>query len=252
MRKANTIFLTFLTLVGGITVAEAAECPILRLQIERSPGTAVSGSHCANKDELSLGAQIQMQPGARFWLESTASAPGGSQFQLICQNNSSSTLNIQVAQPIMPWLQPQAPANCSTWQTNRLSCSTPGMDNKALLCAISPKKQQAATSNIQRTTSVTMRGLGEHKDADAGDDNEPARMNEWLGLIKSEIDLCRVVYETEQPITLSWRVKASGHATDTTVKETLLDNKFAACAVDAINHFAFPPFSKDTNVTFSF
>lgn len=245
------LFLTILIALSGVTLAGAKECPVLRLQQARSPGTTVIGSQCTNKEELSLGAQIQMQPGARFWMESVAGA-GGAQFQLICQNNSSATLTINVAQPIMPWLQPQAPVSCTTWQTNRLSCSTPGMDNKALLCAISTKKQPPASGNIQRTTSVTMRGLSDHNASGSADEDEPARMDEWLGMIKSEIDLCRMVYQTEQPITLSWKVKASGQAMDTSVKETMVDNKFAACAVDAINHFSFPTFSKDTLVTFSF
>lgn len=229
----------------------AEECGLLRMQLSRSPGTDITASHCADKTELSIDSQVQMSAGGRFWLESLPSVPGGAEFQIICQNNSSKAITLKVTQAFLPWLQPQQLENCSTWLDNRLICGTNENSSKNLVCAIAPKKSRPLAAAMERKNAITMRGLDSHPHKPKADP-ESGQMDDWLVLLKSEIDLCRIAFQSEQTLTLSWKINTSGQVSETSIKESGGNTKFADCALDAIKSFEFPALNKDTQITFSF
>lgn len=256
LNKTYILLLGVLTALSITTHVNAADCPLLKLQQMRSSGTDVSGSHCPNKEDLSVDSVLSVAPGARFWLESSVNNPADIAFQLICQNKSSHSITLKVAQASQPWLQADASLKCSPWQSNRLACSEANGDANALMCALSAKKTShdvglaPGTANVvaldTRTSSVTVRGIGSHKNVD------PA-LEPWMAMLKSEIDLCRAVSDSDQPITLSWELKANGQVKGAVVKNTGVDSKFAACSLDALHNFSFPKIDKDTyHVTSAF
>ncbi len=255
LKKTYILLLGMLTALSINSHVNAADCPLLKIQQMRSSGTDVSGSHCSNKEDLSVDSVLSVAPGARFWLETAVSNPADTAYQLICQNKSTHAVTVKVAQATQPWLQADASLKCSPWQSNRLACSEANGDANALMCAISAKKTShdvglaPGTANVvaldTRTSSVTVRGIGSHKNVD------PA-LEPWMTMLKSEIDLCRAVSDSEHAITLSWKLKVNGQVTGAVVKNTDVDSKFAACSLDALHNFQFPKIDKETYVTLAF
>lgn len=240
-----------LNLAFGSLDLLAAECGVLKLQKNRSQGANIVKNSCVNTDELSVEAILQIQAGARLWLESESSLQDSGNFQIICQNKSSEPFRIKVNSAILPWISSDGTAQCNSWVNDRLECNGLDTEKKALFCAIAQIKKPPVAQTMERKTSITMRGLNKDKPLSDTEDAQ-VDINQWVSYIKPEIDLCRKLFQTLQPITLSWKIKASGEVTGTTIKEPGIDNQLADCAIEVIENFSFPLFNKDTQITFSF
>ena len=236
------ILVPSLLLLLGHSSLGAAECGVLKLQKSRSLGTSIAQNNCTNDSELSVESILKLPAGGRVWLESTSSLQDSERFQIICQNKSTGPLNIKISGAIYPWLRPEN-AQCKDWVNDRLECNELKSDKKALFCSIAQIKTPSSLP-MGRTTSLALRGL-QHKT----NQNE---VEQWSSYIKPEIDLCRKLFASSHPITLSWKINSSGVASAAEIKEPDIDNNLAECAIEVIENFKFPKVEKDTQVTLSF
>lgn len=237
--------------IGGVPL-QAAECGILKLQSNRNPGANIISNSCTSNNQLALASTLQIQAGARLWLESANDSQKSGNFHIICQNKSSEPLKIKVNSPVLPWISPENSSQCNDWANNRLECNESGSEKTALSCAIAQINSPPVIQTMQRKTSLAMRGLKRSTHKPTNTEASQKDIDQWLSYLKPEIDLCRKVFNTNQPITLSWKIKASGDVVDTLIKESSIDNQLAECAIEVIENFDFPLFEKDTQITFLF
>ncbi len=236
----------------GTFAVQASECGVLKLQKNRSPGTAIVNNSCNESALLAEETLLQLPAESRLWLESIESSSSTENTQIICQNKSSQSVDIKVNSALSPWISPEGLAQCSQWSNGRLECHASNSDKNNLFCASASIKKPPTLSKPEQKTSLSMRGLKSSIAKATTPAEQQQILNQWINYLKPEIDLCRKIYQISQPITLSWKIKASGEITETSVKETLTDKQFADCAIEVIQNFEFPTFNKDTQVTFSF
>jgi hypothetical protein len=148
-----------------------------------------------------------------------------------------------VAKAFSPWVQPDGFLNCGTWVSDRLECEEPGSNRKALICAIALKKMFVATHDIQRNTSVTMRG---HDSGSNTAQLEALLKNEINPKIKS----CEKFFS--EKIAIAWTIKSTGQVADATIAENRGKDQFGACALKVIKSHTFPSFPGDIKILTSF
>lgn len=229
----------------------AAECSVLEFLEKKSSAAQVLVNPCLDEQWVGVGSVFRLLPEGRLWLKSKA-LDSASDYQLICRNRSLKTSNISVTRADYPWIQPRGFAQCSGWIENKLTCKDLADGSDLFFCAAAITKKPEVLREIQRKTSVTMRGLAEQGHLDALNEVATGEIDQLADFIKSEIDLCRQVYQNRQIVTLAWTVQASGRVTDPVIKEPDTDPGFAACIVDVINNFDYPAFPKDVQVLYQF
>lgn len=223
-----------------------AGCAVLNLHKMRSSDTYVTNNRCSNATDLSLASVVELQAGTRVWMESPETAQNAATFQIICQNNSLLPVKIKVAQPFLPWINPLNISHCNSWVDNRLVCKQTEDQNVALLCAIAQKPSNNNIRAIQLKTSLTMRSTNQATSLSEDD------LRKWAEIAKPGISLCRQIVDTQEPITLSWTIKASGEVFGATLAEAVANKQFAACALEALENSDFPEVVKDLSITFKF
>jgi hypothetical protein len=241
----------FLGLFLAAPGATASECGILRLQKARSAGTDVVSNECKEPEILAVKSVLQLGPGSRAWLESTAGVSrSAAKFQIICQNESPTPIKIKVASPFLPWIQPEGIINCNAWAAGRLQCKESGSGRTTLICAIVLKKMFVATYEIQRNASVIMRG-GEPDKGRALTDHEANQLASAMeNGINPKLDLCGSLFIQETAI--AWTITSTGQAANALPAENSHDDQFALCALKVIEAHAFPPLSSDVQIHMSF
>lgn len=232
--------------------AVARGCVALTIQQDRSPGASIIQNDCDDLSSLSLGAMLQMNGGARLWLKSISDKQLNSGFQIICQNKSLSPLQIEVSSSFIPWIKPKNLAQCNNWEGDRLICNQSSNGNPVLYCAIAKIKNLDVAHVIQRKTSVTMRGIYGQGGLQPLDKSESEKLEKSIEFIKSEVDLCRKVFQTAMSIHIAWTISADGEVINAASRENGGQKHFAECALEAVEHFNFPMFSKDIQISYTF
>jgi hypothetical protein len=232
--------------------AAASGCVALTMQKDRSPGASILSNDCYELSNLSLGSVMQMNGGARLWLKSNSAAQTDSSFQIICQNKSSDLLQIEVSSAFIPWIKPKNIAHCNDWVGDRLTCNDANSGSPILYCAIAMIKNLSVNNDIERKTSVTMRGIDAQGDLKPLDQSESQQLEKIIDFIKPEIDLCRKVFQTDQAVSITWTISTNGQVLNAYGHEERGENHFAGCALEAVEHFNFPSFSKDIQISYTF
>jgi hypothetical protein len=226
-----------------------AECKILQFQNMHSQGLNVSNNRCSSATDLSLESIIEMQGGARLWLETSQSSQNVTHYQIVCQNQSPAPTRIKLTSPNSPWVTPIDFTNCSNWVTGRLTCNAPGQQEAALLCVIAEKPENSAVYKIQLKTSLTMRGIKPKTET------KPAiETSKWADFAKPNVGLCRIIVNSNQAVRIQWTIKAStGKVSSATVLEPpTVDRQFAACALEAVENTHFPTVPYDVSLSSTF
>ncbi len=253
----NQNYLSMLLVIFALALAsdnlQATECGIFKIQKNRSSGTSVINNNCANANELSLQATLEIQGNTRVWLESLSAFQDADNLLIICQNRSLQSINIQINSPLSPWINLKGAGLCDSWVNQRLECREANTNTGILFCAATQINTASENeTTMQRRSSITLRGLTQNKNNTVSLDERQPEINKWKISLKPEIDLCRKVFQVNQPITLSWKIKAAGGATDTKIAENGIDDQFAECTTEVIENFGFPSFGNDSQISISF
>jgi hypothetical protein len=210
-------------------------------QDSKGSGVTVKRNNCSQPPYLSVGTVMELAPKGRLWLKSTPSEYVNSRFQLICQNRSSDSLQVEFSGMLSPWLS--VPTLCGSWVDNTLNCKAANGGQKGLYCVLSPLNERRASQSADptRTTSVKMRELGGELRSSTG-----AVINftqQKLDLIKSELYLCKSLNQIAAMDTMEWTVSTEGEVN--VIKASGMTNHaLLACYKAVVTTFPYPIFAK--------
>ncbi|MGR9114826.1 MAG: hypothetical protein ACU85E_03615 [Gammaproteobacteria bacterium] len=243
------LVLTGFNLKSGVVLAD--ECSVLEFLEKKSSAAQVLVNPCLNEKRIGVGSVVQLSPQGRLWLQSTTMETPPN-YQLICRNKSVKTLSISVTSTLFPWIKLNGFSQCSGWVDNKLICQNFESGSELFFCVAALIKKPKIRQEIQRKTSVTMRGLAENGQFDALSEVASQVLDQLADVIKSEIDLCRKVYWSLQRVTVEWTIYNSGLASKPVIKEPGVDSEFAECISEVITDFDYPAFPKDVRVVYQF
>ena len=244
--KCCSVFLIAILLSVNTDVS-ATECGVMRLQQSRSIGVAVKGNRCEKLPSLSVGATIELSENGRVWLLSSQGSSSGSGFQMICQNETNNTLQLEFSEFMPPWLNVSKLNRCTGWVNNKLSCEEKNEGRNGLYCvlAFNLPATSKQSGRIERTTSVKMRGL--NISLQSPDTSAHMDKTQVLAAIEPDLVLCKQLNQVTTNIKVSWRVGVDSH-----VKQMIVNpagqnqHHFSACAKNVIETFQYPEFSDVT------
>lgn len=246
---SGALLLSNLLLVNACAVTQ---CGVLQLQRVAKPGVTVSNNRCTGSG-MALESIVYLKPDSTVRLVSSSGepSPSASEYQIICQNQSSFPLKIRVASAASPWIQPEEDLiHCGNWLNDRLECNASRSDKTSLICAISEKENAIVSGGNLAKTPPRMRSI---QPDDTDIEMELVKVDEVLkSYIIPKIEQCRKNFPSDQVLTLTWKIKANGVVTGTTLPENISENKFVDCAIEVIEDFIFPSFQTDIPVTYKF
>jgi hypothetical protein len=243
--------LFFLATALVITDAQAVECEAMQFLKNKSQGVSVLNNLCEAENKMSIGSRFILTPGGRLWLK--AHTDNNIDFQLICQNRAARTVEVEFSNTFSPWITPKGFAQCSDWINHKLSCQNGRSIKNDFICAIAvikPPEYQKVT-NLERTTSVKMRTVNaDKKRTETVRLSDPELINAVMVVIRSEVKLCRDLYQVEHPATVFWRVDVLGRIEKLSFANgDHLEPQFRSCVESVVKNVTYPKFNE--NVTFS-
>ena len=230
---------------------QAVECESMQLLKSKSHGVRVQNNLCKAENNVSVGSSFILIPGGRLWLK--AQDIDNIDFQLICQNRAARVVDVKFSNSGLPWITPTGFTQCSDWKNNRLSCSDDSGEENDFICAIAaikPSKYLKVT-NLERTTSVKMRTIKSNEKKTKIDGLEkPDLSNAVVNSIRSEVGLCRDLYQVERTVKVSWILDVLGRIEKLSFANgDYFKRQFRSCVESVINNFAYPKFNQ--NMAFS-
>ncbi|TAK62069.1 hypothetical protein [Methylobacter sp.] len=248
--KTNPLLISTLFFLGYTSILHADECGVLRYLVNKSNGITISGNTCKTADDIALGSEFNLMPGARLWFKSQRSADT----QGICQNRSPNPIRISVNSDQPPWIKPSDLANCSPWTNNKMNCDDGKDGLNALSCVITTLNSDPHPKGLeQRTTSVRMRSLqiqGDPNKDEPSQSNAEADKEKVISAMQPDISLCRALNETDTHIKLTWLVDTNGHvntvipAADEYDEQNDADKLVIDCFTAVIKDFSYPQSSQ--------
>lgn len=238
--------------LGCVSNVNADDCGVINLLADRSSGVSVNGNSCNPTNNIALGSQIDLIPGARLWFQ----LPQGesNKVQAICQNRSSKPVHLTVNSKESPWIKVSEDTYCSEWKENKLNCDDHAGDQKGLNCVISTTaKQKSPVGMDERTTSVLMRSI-----SDPADDSDKTGSDTWnsdqiVAALNPDVNLCKTINSGVTHYKLSWRVETNRQVTlvnsvadnaNHTASE--VDKNYLECVTAVIKSFDYPQPSQAT------
>jgi len=186
----------------------ASECGILQLQNNRSSGVSVSLNQCDELPNISTGTVFDLAARGRLWLKSTSFDGGENGFQMICQNRTGRSVQLDFSSPFLPWLKLDKLSNCSGWVDNKLSCDGNDGVKHGLHCVLAFYKPvlRSRDEKIERTSSVKMRSLNS---IDTGHAAEITADDKALLLeaLHPELKICKKLNNIFQTVRIDWDVQ---------------------------------------------
>jgi len=249
-RKKQHIFCFIYCLFVFSFEANATECGVLQLQDNRSSGVSVTANKCQEAPYISLGSVFDLSTKGRLWLKSNPSQSANANFQVICQNRTNNTVQLEFSDILLPWLTQAKLKNCSGWVDNKLSCEGSMGEEKGIYCVLAFNK---SSSNDQkepiRTTSVKMRGIGLSNNSDKSPINSDIK--KILESIKPELVLCKNLNQISGKSKISWSVDQNSKSPqiDIISAKEVEDPLYSECLKTVITSFSYPKFSE--KVTFN-
>jgi hypothetical protein len=108
-----------------------------------------------------------------------------------------------------------------------------------------------ATHEIQRNTSVIMRGGHEPDNGRMLTDREAEQLESIIeNKINPKITLCESLFDQE--VAIVWTIRSRGQVTNASIAENTRGDQFANCALKVIETYTFPSFSNDIQMYTSF
>lgn len=251
--KTNLLLINTVFILGYTGILHADECGVLRYLANKSNGVTISGNSCKTVDDIALGSEFNLMPGARLWFKS----PMGVDAKLtqgICQNRSENPIRISVTNDQLPWIKPSDLVNCSSWTNNKMNCGDSTGSPNALSCVITTLNSEPRPKGLEeRTTSVRMRSLpmlGDHNKAEPSQSNAETNKEQIISAMQPDIDLCRAINQTDARIKLTWLVETNGRvntvipAADESEDQNDADKPFVECLTAVIKDNSYPQSSQ--------
>lgn len=263
-KTSHFVTASLLLSIGAGIEAYAAECGVVQYLENKSNGVEVAANTCKVKDYVAVGSLFNLMPGARLWIKSPLSPSVEKHFNAICQNRSSAAISIALDSAASPWIAPNGLKNCSGWVDNKLSCDGVNGEKNALYCVIAEIEPSIylAASSMERTTSVTLRGIPRIKPRNETPAEQPIGFEKEhiITAMRPETELCRNVYQPDYRVKVEWIVDEQGqvinvapHAEAEGAEEAYTEDKgFIDCIVDVVKYFPYPKLSKFAFLSASF
>lgn len=250
------LFITFrlIIIACGLSplTAAAASCSVVEYLREKSALSDMVVNPCLSENTAGVGTVFQMHPGGRLWLKSLSTNDPSLNYQLICRNKSRKPTKVSVTSFLLPWIQTSGFVSCNSWVENKMECKNSNGDPDVLFCAFAAMKKPEINQDIQRTTSLSMRGVPGEDASNASARALSVQADQVTDLMKPEIDLCRNVYQNQQNLRVEWVVKTTGKINQPTIKEPVPDEGFSACVLDVIKNFSYPSLPYDLQLSHQF
>jgi hypothetical protein len=248
--KMLTKILFFITVLV-IADVQAVDCETMKLLKSKSQGVRVQNNVCDVDDRVSVGSRFILVPGGRLWLK--AQTTDNRNFQLICQNRAGREVEVKYLNKFLPWIMPTGFSQCSGWINNKLSCEDGLGTKNDFICAIAAIKppEYLKVTSLERTTSVKMRTFKKNinKSTTVGVATSEL-INIMAGDIRSEVGLCRNLYQVEWYVKATWVLGTLGSIEKLSFTNTEnFDHQFRSCVESVIYNFSYPEFNE--NVVFS-
>ena len=254
-KRTLSIISYFICLLLGTNVS-ASECGVMMLQDNRSNGVTVKKNDCNEVPYISIGTIIDISTKGRLWLKSNQSPMIGSRFQLICQNQSSATLQLEFSDMLTPWLSQSKLTGCTGWINNKLSCAGNNGEKNGIYCVLAIEKpgsgKTKSPKQIERTTSIKMRGLNSSKKVE--NDSINLDRNTIIDAIKSDVMLCKQLYRSRSAINVSWNITPDAQINDINVvlNQGPKKDNLTECVSAVIKTFNYPLYSEEIHFKHTF
>lgn len=228
---------------------QAAECTVLQYLQNKSQGVEIGNNTCTEANQLAIGTQFSLLPGARLWLRSNLQTETQRQAQIICQNQANHNVSIEVSSLFLPWIKAQSLEQCSSWSHNKLTCEDNNGNKNAFFCMAAsikrPNFRQA--QKPERSTSVVMRKIYV---AETG----YAYFKEVIDFITPEVDLCKQLYTGKGQFKVQWDVNAYGRVEQISVnyKQQTNNPRLYECVKTVVEQFEYPLMSKSSTFSHTF
>jgi len=228
--------------------AGASECGVLQLQNNRSSGVAVKSNKCNGLPNISIGTVFDLSARGRLWLKSNSAADAPHEFQMICQNRTTQTIQLAFSDPFLPWLSQARLKNCSNWVNNKLSCDGNNGEKSGVYCVlafIKPVSKDKA-GQIERTSSVKMRDISQLFEADSQYDSFDKQ--QLVETLVSELKLCKSLSNVSKDMQINWVVQQARVKTFKVMTASVQNNQaLSECIQAVISTTSYPRFSKEVS-----
>ncbi|MCK5830367.1 MAG: hypothetical protein KAH20_08695 [Methylococcales bacterium] len=242
-----SLYIAVLLLIISVDIqAQAIDCNSMKFLKSKSQGISVNNNACVVDDMVSVGSRFLLIPGGRLWLKTQTA--DSRYLQLICQNRATREIEVELSNKFSPWIRPKGFTQCSDWINNKLSCSDEKGSKNDLICAIAviePLKY-LKVSSMKRTTSIKLRTLKKGMNKSTLTRIERSELIKIMaGDIRSEVSLCRNLYQVERMVKATWTLGALGQIEKLLFSQTEnIDHQFRSCVESVIYNFEYPEFSE--------
>lgn len=234
----NTLFL-----LGNSNISHADGCGVLHYMASKSNGVTITGNTCKTVDDIALGSEFKLMPGARLWFKSQQDTDTH-KTQGICQSRSALPISISVNNNQLPWIKANGLSNCSSWIDNKMSCDDSTGAPKALTCVIATIDSAAHPKGIeQRTTSVRMRSLptDDPDNTESAQDGLELDQEQIVSAMQPDISLCKSINHASAPIKITWLVETDSRVnTVNSASGNPVDQSFIDCITVILKDFPYP------------
>ncbi len=250
--KKNVLLVNAIFFLGYAINLHAQECGVLRYLANKSNGVAIKGNTCGVIDDIALGSEFDLMPGARLWFKSQMGTDA-QKAQGICQNRSSDTISISVNSNQLPWIKPSDLVSCGSWTNNKINCSVSKSGQNALSCIIAGNSSESDAKLPERTTSVRMRSI-----TGLSQNGLDSAKEQIVLAMEPDIELCRAINPTNTKIKISWLVEKTGQVnevipvTKDSSSKSQIDKQLIDCLTAVIKDAPYPSASEAIWLTHQF
>ncbi|MDP2902109.1 MAG: hypothetical protein Q8N96_03250 [Methylovulum sp.] len=246
--KRKFLLVNAVIILGYATGLHADECGVLRYLANKSNGVAITGNTCGVIDDIALGSEFNLKPGARLWFKSQTGIDA-KKMQGICQNRSPDPINISVNSGKLPWIKPSDLVLCDSWTDNKMNCRTSKNGQNALSCIIAAISSESGAKMPERTTSVRMRSITTPGEADKSEllqSGVETEKEQIVLAMQPDIGLCKAINPTNTPIKITWLVEKNGQVntiiptTNGSSMQSNTDKQLIDCLTAVIRDFTYP------------
>lgn len=224
--------------------ASASECGVLRLQNNRSTGVNVKENKCNEHPYIAIGTIIDLAAKGRLWLKSNQSPVIGSEFQMICQNETGRPVELEFSDMLTPWLSQGKLNDCSGWVNKKLSCEVKMGERNGLYCVLAFFQPDVNNKlkQVERSTSVKLRGsISSLEFVNTFSSTEKQQL---FNTIEPELDLCKQLNQITTDIKVSWSVDKDAEVKRVNVSIEPLNDYLSECVKAVINTIQYPILTK--------
>lgn len=249
MKPSTALIIFIIAAASSNFSANASECGIMLYQKDKSRGVDVLDNTCQSPNEIALGTVFELTSGGRLWLKSLSAPDTDSDFQVICQSRSASSIQVSVSNIFLPWINPKGLKNCTSWIDHHMSCDDENGSKNKFFCAIALIKRPefVSANDVERTTSVKLRNMKNLS-------SEVVSIEKVFAAMDQETDLCNNLYQTDQSVEVAWIINKTGRVKNVklTSKKNPVGGQFVDCVLDVVKHFPYPAYENEISVTHQF